>query len=106
MSERHKHKTPRADLQAILARLTQAAKPSARTEQQLLRVGDIIALGFINSRSGLYKRLNQGHFPPGRLLTPSDRVWTEAEVRRWFLNRPTALKKMAKTIGRPRKRAA
>ncbi|MGO9773938.1 MAG: helix-turn-helix transcriptional regulator [Roseiarcus sp.] len=47
------------------------------------------------------KRLidDQG-FPPGVLLTPNARAWTEAEVNDWLASRPVARKPTTNTAAR------
>ena len=57
---------------------------------RLLRFSDLNERGIVNSWAQL-KRLKQLHgFPPGQMLSPNVRVWSEAEVDAWLKSRPTA----------------
>jgi hypothetical protein len=52
-------------------------------------------------------RIKDDGFPPGRMIGPNSRAWTEAEVDAWIKSRPTAgpaPRGIAKSKrGRPRK---
>jgi hypothetical protein len=64
---------------------------------QLLRFKDLQRLGVTASWAGL--RNLQGHqdFPIGKLLGPSTRVWTAAQVNEWLASRPTEPSEQTKT---------
>jgi hypothetical protein len=65
-----------------------------------LRFTDLKARGIVNSRPALKHRILYFGFPPGRLIGPNTRAWTEAEVDEWIARQPTAFKP---SRGRPRK---
>ena len=73
----------------------------------LLRFRDLKARGIIASWPMLKLRVARDGFPPGRLIGPTARAWTEAEVDAWIASRPVtgpAPRGFAKTHrGRPRK---
>jgi predicted DNA-binding transcriptional regulator AlpA len=72
---------------------------------KLLRFRDLQARGIINNWPSLKARINRDGFPPGRMIGPNSRAWTEAEVDAWIKSRPTAgpaPRGIAKR-GRPRK---
>lgn len=55
----------------------------------LWRFADLKQHGVVNSWPQL-KRLQELHgFPPGRMLSPHVRAWTEAEIDAWINSRPT-----------------
>ena len=56
---------------------------------QLLRFKDLQQLGVTASWAGLRNLQDQQNFPPGKLLGPSTRVWTAAEVHAWLASRPS-----------------
>jgi hypothetical protein len=72
-----------------------------------LRFRDLKDRGIINSWPILRRRIERDGFPPGRMLGPNTRAWSEAEVEAWIKSRPTAgpaPRGAAKTRrGRPRK---
>jgi predicted DNA-binding transcriptional regulator AlpA len=54
----------------------------------LLRFRDLKERGIVNSWPQL-KRLIEFHdFPPGRLLSPNVRAWTDNEIDGWIGSRP------------------
>ena len=56
---------------------------------KFLRFCDLQDRGLAQSHAGLrHLQLHEG-FPLGRLLGPSTRVWTVAEVNEWLATRPT-----------------
>jgi predicted DNA-binding transcriptional regulator AlpA len=55
---------------------------------KFLRFADLKAAGIVSSRIGLSRLIKHQGFPPGRLLGPNTRVWTETEVQRWQDSRP------------------
>jgi prophage regulatory protein len=59
---------------------------------KLLRYPDLVAKGIVNSRMTLKRLIDAQGFPPGRLITPNARAWTEEEVDAWIANRPIARK--------------
>lgn len=59
---------------------------------QLLRFADLKQRGVVRSRMTLARWIAGEGFPPGKLLSPSCRVWTEAEVTAWLASRPVARK--------------
>ena len=61
-----------------------------------LRYADLKARGVVNSRANLSNWIKKYGFPPGQLIGPNSRVWTEAEVEAWLAIRPTALKPVPK----------
>ena len=59
---------------------------------QLLRFADLKQRGVVRSRMTLARWIAGEGFPPGKLLSPSCRVWSEEEVARWLASRPIARK--------------
>jgi len=59
---------------------------------KLIRYTDLVAKGVVNSRMTLKRLIDLQGFPPGRLVTPNSRAWTEDEVDLWIDGRPTARK--------------
>ena len=57
-----------------------------------LRFADLKARGIVNNWATLRGRIRKFKFPPGRLIGPNSRAWTEAEVDAWIASQPTALK--------------
>lgn len=54
----------------------------------LLRFRDLQARGIVRNWPH-FKQLRAEHgFPPGRMLSPNTRVWTEAEIDAWIESRP------------------
>jgi predicted DNA-binding transcriptional regulator AlpA len=64
---------------------------------QLLRFKDLQRLGVTSSWSGLRNLQDDQNFPLGKLLGPSTRVWTAAEVNAWLASRPTDSSEQTKT---------
>ena len=56
----------------------------------LLRMPDLKARGIVNSWPMLKRRIEHDNFPPGRMIGPNSRAWTEDEVEDWIASRPTA----------------
>jgi Prophage CP4-57 regulatory protein (AlpA) len=52
----------------------------------------LLRKGVFNSRMTLWRAIRDRGFPEGILITPSRRVWAEAEVDAWIASRPTAKK--------------
>jgi predicted DNA-binding transcriptional regulator AlpA len=63
-----------------------------RQTMKLIRYTDLVAKGVVNSRMTLKRLIDLQGFPPGRLVTPNSRAWTEDEVDQWIDGRPTARK--------------
>ena len=57
---------------------------------RLLRFRDLRERGIINNWPALRYRIDRDGFPPGRMIGPNSRAWTEAEVDAWIKSRPTA----------------
>jgi predicted DNA-binding transcriptional regulator AlpA len=57
---------------------------------RLLRFRDLKARGLVNNWVTLSRWVQEQGFPPGRLLGPNTRVWTEAEIEAWVVSRPIA----------------
>jgi predicted DNA-binding transcriptional regulator AlpA len=62
---------------------------------------EVIAMGVAGSRPTLDRLIKNFGFPPGRLVSPNRRAWTEEEIAEWVSTRPTA-----KKAAPPRKAAA
>jgi predicted DNA-binding transcriptional regulator AlpA len=56
----------------------------------LLRMPDLKARRIVNSWPMLKRRIEYDNFPPGRMIGPNSRAWTEDEVEDWIASRPTA----------------
>jgi predicted DNA-binding transcriptional regulator AlpA len=61
-----------------------------------LRYADLEDRRIVNSRANLSNWIKKYGFPPGQLIGPNSRVWTEVEVEAWLSARPTALKPVPK----------
>ena len=59
---------------------------------KLIRYNDLVENGVVSSRMTLKRMIDDQGFPPGRLVTPNARAWTEAEVNQWIEERPVARK--------------
>jgi hypothetical protein len=59
---------------------------------RFLRFSDLRDRGIINSWPMLRRRIDRDGFPPGRMLGPNFRAWSEAEIDEWLATRPTAKK--------------
>ena len=55
---------------------------------KFVRYADLKARKIVNNRQTLANWTRDEGFPPGRLLGPNTRVWTEEEVAEWFDARP------------------
>jgi predicted DNA-binding transcriptional regulator AlpA len=66
-----------------------------RQTTKLLRYPDLVARGVVASRMTLKRLIDVQGFPPGRLITPNSRAWTEDEVDEWIASRPIARKPAA-----------
>ena len=56
----------------------------------LLRFSDLRARKIVNNWPSLRNRIERDGFPPGRMIGPNARAWTEAEVDDWITSRPSA----------------
>ena len=56
----------------------------------LLRFANLKARGIVSNHVTLKRWIETEGFPPGRLLGPNTRVWTEAEIEAWVASRPIA----------------
>jgi predicted DNA-binding transcriptional regulator AlpA len=59
---------------------------------KFIRFPDLVAKGVVNSRMTLKRLIDTHGFPPGKLITPNARAWSEAEVDAWVNDRPTTRK--------------
>jgi predicted DNA-binding transcriptional regulator AlpA len=57
---------------------------------KLVRFPDLKARGIINSWPMLKRRIQRDGFPPGRMIGPNSRAWTESEIEQWLDSRPLA----------------
>jgi predicted DNA-binding transcriptional regulator AlpA len=57
------------------------------TVAKYLRYPDLVEAGIVANRVTLHRMIKSG-FPPGRLLGPNTRAWTETEVEAWLASRP------------------
>jgi predicted DNA-binding transcriptional regulator AlpA len=57
---------------------------------QLLRFRDLKQRRIISNWPTLRVRIDRDGFPPGRMIGPNSRAWTEDEVAAWIESRPTA----------------
>jgi predicted DNA-binding transcriptional regulator AlpA len=79
------------------------------TVQRRIRFRDLKARGISDSYAQLDRQIKLYSFPPGRMLSPNIRSWTEQEVATWIETRPSDRKTMPPTArrpGRPRKHEA
>jgi predicted DNA-binding transcriptional regulator AlpA len=65
---------------------------------RLIRYPDLVEKGVVNSRMTLKRLIDLHEFPPGRLVTPNSRAWTEEEVDEWVEGRPVARKSAAPRV--------
>src|ERR1700757_4813314 len=57
-----------------------------------LRFRDLKERKTFNSRMTLKRAIDRGEFPPGRLITPNSRAWTEEEAETYESRRPIGRK--------------
>jgi hypothetical protein len=57
--------------------------------QKQLRFRDLKARGVVDSWQCLNNWIDHEGFPPGKLLGPNVRAWSEADVVAWLESRPT-----------------
>jgi hypothetical protein len=53
-----------------------------------LRFHDLKARGIVNNWPTLQNRIAKFGFPPGRLIGPNARAWSEDEIESWIASRP------------------
>lgn len=76
---------------------------------KMIRMADLKERGIVDSHQTLSIRIEKQGFPPGRLLGPNTRAWTEDEVAQWLDSRPQPIPSepdVKRSRGRPRKVAA
>ncbi len=56
--------------------------------QKLLDYEDLKQRRLTSSRTSLDRAIKRYGFPPGRLITPGRRFWTEEEIEEWLASRP------------------
>jgi hypothetical protein len=57
-----------------------------------LRFEDLKARRIVENWTTLRNRIKKSGFPPGRMIGPNARAWTENEVEAWLDRQPTARK--------------
>lgn len=57
-----------------------------------LRFSDLKKRGIVNNRASLRNRILKHGFPPGRLIGPNTRAWTDEEIDEYTANCPVAPK--------------
>jgi predicted DNA-binding transcriptional regulator AlpA len=67
-----------------------------------LRFTDLVARGILKNRVTLANWIKHG-FPPGRLIGPNTRAWTEEEIETYLASRPAAPTATSLTRARKRK---
>ena len=68
-----------------------------------LRFRDLKALGVVANRVTLKNLIDNCGFPPGRLIGPNTRTWSEPEVAAYMEARPTAPKPAHSKLSAPRR---
>jgi predicted DNA-binding transcriptional regulator AlpA len=53
-----------------------------------LRYRHLKACGLVNSWVQLGRLIKNEQFPPGRMISPNIRTWTEEEISDWYRSRP------------------
>ena len=64
----------------------------------MLRFADLKARGIVNNWQTLSDWIDREGFPPGRMLAPNTRAWTDAEVLDWIASRPVEQKDVSYTL--------
>ena len=54
----------------------------------ILRYKHLVERGLVKSRAQLANLIKHTGFPPGRLMSPNTRAWTEEEIDKWWSSRP------------------
>ena len=57
----------------------------------LVRFFDLKARGIVRNRVTLANWVRKQGFPPGRMIGPNSRAWTEREIEQWLESRPTTM---------------
>jgi hypothetical protein len=70
-----------------------------------LRFSDLVARGILKNRVTLASWVLKHGFPPGRLIGPNTRAWTEDEIEAYLASRPAAPKPTSLTRDRRGKAA-
>jgi hypothetical protein len=68
---------------------------------KVYRFRDLKEAGIVKNWVTLKRWIEKHGFPPGRLLGPNTRVWTEAEIEAWFLSRPEGWEGPPPEIAKP-----
>ena len=55
---------------------------------KLLRFADLRERGVVDSWAQLRRLMDHYGFPQGRMLSPNQRTWDEAEIDAWYAARP------------------
>jgi predicted DNA-binding transcriptional regulator AlpA len=71
-----------------------------------LRFVDLKARGLVRNWATLQNWIDNYDFPPGRLISPIARAWTDTEVDAWVAKRPVARKKVPMPKGRRARKVA
>jgi predicted DNA-binding transcriptional regulator AlpA len=58
---------------------------------KLLRFKNLKELGIVRNWTTLARWINNGTFPPGQLIGPNTRVWTETELADWLASKGRAV---------------
>jgi len=53
------------------------------TLKKHLRFEDLKALGIVRNRTTLGRWIRSNGFPPGKMVGPNTRIWTDAEIAAW-----------------------
>ena len=56
----------------------------------LLRFADLKSRGVVANWVTLRRWIDREGFPPGRMVGPNTRAWTEDEIETWLASRPIA----------------
>ncbi len=59
-------------------------------QPKLLRFADLKARGIVRNRATLSRWIRKINFPPGFMMGVNTRVWTEAEIAAWLVERARA----------------
>ena len=54
------------------------------------RFADLKASGLVGNWAQLRNLIRDHNFPPGRMLSPNVRAWSDAEIDQWLASRPQA----------------
>ena len=56
----------------------------------ILRYKHLVERGIVYSRPRLKNLIDNSGFPPGRMMSPNTRAWTEEEIDKWWKSRANA----------------